>query len=203
MPAHRPNDLPITSNPTPGPPRNSPISSLASNQLPRRRSCALAPAGLYRRDRTVAIAIARPAPARDQSSRAEPRLHTLGIGRYQQQLQSRKALAPRVRVGEPANARRACFRPHPQQTIYSGRVPSPPAGYASVRERSTDGGNVGPNLLLASCASLRTQHESRASSAEQGTVDAPRSAGKRVLRRTSSEAATVVGRFVFAPRDVR
>ncbi len=138
MPAHRPNDLPITSNPTPGPPRNSPISSLASNQLPRRRSCALAPAGLYRRDRTVAIAIARPAPARDQSSRAEPRLHTLGIGRYQQQLQSRKALAPRVRVGEPANARRACFRPHPQQTIYSGRVPSPSCRLR-VRSRTING----------------------------------------------------------------
>ena len=28
-----------------------------------------------------------------------------------------------------------CFRPHPQQTTYSGKVPIPPAGYASVRER--------------------------------------------------------------------
>jgi hypothetical protein len=50
-------------------------------------------------------------------------------------MQSRKALAPRVSRGEPANGRRAGFRPHLQSTTYSGRVSlSPPRGYASVRE---------------------------------------------------------------------
>ena len=51
------------------------------------------------------------------------------------QLAVRVKLAPRVSHGEPANGRRACFRPDPQQTTCSGRLPSPPLGYASVCER--------------------------------------------------------------------
>jgi hypothetical protein len=54
----------------------------------------------------------------------------LGIRRdcwwaIQQRTQPRKALGPRVSHGEPANGRGACFRPHPQPTTDSGRVPSP------------------------------------------------------------------------------
>ena len=41
------------------------------------------------------------------------------------------------------NGRGACFRPHAQQTTYSGMVPSPPPGYASVREPSADARSFG------------------------------------------------------------
>ena len=57
-------------------------------------------------------------------------------GRYQQRTHSRKALAPRVSRGGPANGRRACFRPHPQQTTYSGRVHQP-SSRLRVRSRRT------------------------------------------------------------------
>jgi hypothetical protein len=63
---------------------------------------------------------ATPAPARIGACR--PARRTPPSGRYQQRMQSRKALAPRVSRGESANGRRACFRPDPQQTTGSGRV---------------------------------------------------------------------------------
>ncbi len=47
------------------------------------------------------------------------------LGRYQQRMQARRALAPRVNRGERANGRRPCFRPHPQQTTLLGKG-SPP-----------------------------------------------------------------------------
>ena len=55
-------------------------------------------------------------PHRRASSHAAERSWANGCRRYQQRIQSRRALAPRVSRGEPASGRRACFRPHPQQT---------------------------------------------------------------------------------------
>jgi hypothetical protein len=64
-----------------------------------------------------------------------------------------EALAPRVSRGKPAKDRRACLRPHPQQTSYSRRV-SRPSSSLRVRSRSTSERATGrPRILAASSVS--------------------------------------------------
>ena len=98
-------------------------------------------------------------------------------GRYQQRMQSRKALAPRVSRGEPANGRRACFRPHPQQTTYSGRTPQP-SSRLHVRSR-TVGGHCNCAGLPRSVLGQRPARRGGGQRRERG---APRS-GRGLCRR--------------------
>jgi hypothetical protein len=64
------------------------------------------------RDRSTPEAVAPESLAhRWASSHAAKRSWANGCVRYQQRMQSRRALAPRVSRGEPASGRRACFRP--------------------------------------------------------------------------------------------
>ena len=67
-----------------------------------------------------------------------PRFASPFEGDRSSECEPERALASRVGRGQPANGHRACFRARPRQTTYLGRVPSPHASYASVREPSAD-----------------------------------------------------------------
>ncbi len=114
-------------------------TAYAESPRPLRRE---GPAGHVRSlisgDQNVALAIVRcRAGARSKVTRAQRHTPTLATGRSQQRTQSEKSACSTHERGEPANGRRACSRPHPRQTTYSGRgspaLPAAPRAFANRR----------------------------------------------------------------------